>query len=29
VRSTATGVQVVRFVCFDAAVHDRYTNELG
>jgi O-acetyl-ADP-ribose deacetylase (regulator of RNase III) len=29
VRSTITGVQVVRFVCFDAAVHELYLRTLG
>jgi O-acetyl-ADP-ribose deacetylase (regulator of RNase III) len=29
VRTTITGVQSVRFVCFDPAVHDRYVRELA
>jgi O-acetyl-ADP-ribose deacetylase (regulator of RNase III) len=29
VRSTITGVQLVRFVCFDAAVHEVYVRELA
>jgi O-acetyl-ADP-ribose deacetylase (regulator of RNase III) len=29
VRSTITGVQVVRFVCFDAAVHELYVRTLA
>ena len=29
VRSTITSVEVVRFVCFDAAVHELYVRELG
>ncbi|MEX1008439.1 MAG: O-acetyl-ADP-ribose deacetylase [Acidimicrobiia bacterium] len=29
VRSTITGVELVRFVCFDAAIHERYVDELG
>jgi O-acetyl-ADP-ribose deacetylase (regulator of RNase III) len=29
VRSTITDVQTVRFVCFDAALHDRYLHELA
>ncbi len=28
VRSTITGVELVRFVCFDAAVHELYVREL-
>ena len=28
-RSTITGVELVRFVCFDAAIHERYVHELG
>jgi len=28
VRSTITSVETVRFVCFDAAVHERYVREL-
>ena len=28
VRSTITGVELVRFVCFDAAVHELYVKEL-
>jgi O-acetyl-ADP-ribose deacetylase (regulator of RNase III) len=29
VRSTLTSVQLVRFVCFDAAVHEQYESALG
>jgi O-acetyl-ADP-ribose deacetylase (regulator of RNase III) len=29
VRSTITGVELVRFVCFDAAVHELYLRTLG
>ncbi|MFI5046966.1 MAG: O-acetyl-ADP-ribose deacetylase [Acidimicrobiia bacterium] len=29
VRSTMTSVETVRFVCFDAAVHERYVRELA
>ncbi len=29
VRSTITSVEVVRFVCFDAAVHELYGTEIG
>jgi O-acetyl-ADP-ribose deacetylase (regulator of RNase III) len=29
VRSTLTSVQLVRFVCFDAAVHEHYQRALG
>jgi O-acetyl-ADP-ribose deacetylase len=29
VRSTITSVEVVRFVCFDAAVHELYVGEIG
>jgi O-acetyl-ADP-ribose deacetylase (regulator of RNase III) len=29
VRATLTGVQVVRFVCFDPAAHERYVRELA
>ncbi len=29
VRSTLTGVHVVRFVCFDPAVHERYEREIA
>ena len=29
VRSTITDVELVRFVCFDAAVHERYLHELS
>ncbi len=29
VRSTLTGVEVVRFVCFDPAIHERYERELA
>jgi O-acetyl-ADP-ribose deacetylase (regulator of RNase III) len=29
VRSTITGVELVRFVCFDAAVHELYERELA
>jgi len=29
VRSTITSVEVVRFVCFDAAVHELYASEIG
>lgn len=29
VRSTIAGVELVRFVCFDAAVHELYERELG
>ena len=29
VRATITNVELVRFVCFDAAVHERYVDELA
>jgi len=29
VRSTLSSVELVRFVCFDAAVHERYEREIG
>jgi O-acetyl-ADP-ribose deacetylase len=29
VRATITNVELVRFVCFDAALHERYVDELS